>query len=89
MEVKCGTLRALYKAWSQVRVLPWEFVEILYTLVNPAMLVKLVPNGNITPSIIHDCFPFLFHACIMMRSMGDRIIGLDNEEIIIGAKIDA
>lgn len=40
--------------------LPWDFTEVLYALVNPAMLVKLVPNGNITPSISHHCFPFLF-----------------------------
>ncbi|KAJ5891285.1 uncharacterized protein N7473_007513 [Penicillium subrubescens] len=77
----------LYKAWSEERVLPWEFTKVPYALVNPAMLVKLVPNGNITPSLSHDCFPFLFRACIMMRSMGDQIIGLDRKEIVIGAEI--
>lgn len=68
-------------------MLPWDFTEVLYALVNPVMLVKLVPNGNITPSISHDCFPFLFRACIMMRSMGDQIVWLDGEEIIISAEI--
>lgn len=67
VKVTCGTLRALYKAWSEERVLPWEFTKVPYTLVNPAMLVKLAPNGNMTPSINHDCFPLLFRTCIMMR----------------------
>ncbi|OKO93309.1 hypothetical protein PENSUB_12372 [Penicillium subrubescens] len=87
VERKSGTFRALYKAWSEMRILPEDFAKVLHTLVSPAMLVKLVPNGNITPLISHDCFPFLFRACIMMRSIGDRIVGLDGEEIIIGAEI--
>jgi hypothetical protein len=67
VKVTSGALRALYKAWSEERVLPWEFTKVPYTLVNPAMLVKLAPNGNMTPSISHDCFPLLFRTCIMMQ----------------------
>lgn len=81
------TLQELYSAWSQVRVLPRQFDAVLYELLDPKMLVRLGKKNISTIIGSYNCFPFLFRASIMMRSMGDVIEGLDGQDIIIGAEI--
>jgi hypothetical protein len=51
------------------------------------MLLKLAPRGEITPDISYSCFPFLFRALIMMRSIGDTITRFSREQVIIGKEI--
>ena len=85
--VVCSTLPALYKEWSKVRVLPRDYSQIPYALLSPSMLVQVAPGGNISPQTSHACFPFLFRASIMMRSMGDTIVGFGSEEVVIGKEI--
>jgi hypothetical protein len=83
----CQTLQELYSAWSQVRVLPRQFDAVPYELLDPKMLVRLGKKNIGTIIGSYNCFPFLFRASIMMRSMGDVIKGLDGQDIIIGAEI--
>lgn len=74
-DVACGNIRELYTAWSKIQVLPRDFDSVPYALLNPAMLVRLAPGGQISPALGHAIFPFLFRTSPMMRSMGDRIGG--------------
>ncbi|KAJ5461960.1 uncharacterized protein N7458_003512 [Penicillium daleae] len=83
----CQALQELYSTWAQVCVLPRQFDAVPYELLDPKMLVRLGKKNISTIVGSYNCFPFLFRASIMMRSMGDVIEGLDGQDIIIGAEI--
>ncbi|KAJ5380671.1 uncharacterized protein N7496_003099 [Penicillium cataractarum] len=85
--VTCDNLRDLYTAWSKVKVLPEDFDSIPYALLNPAMLARLAPGGQISPALGQAIFPFLLRASTMIRSLGDRIDGVNGQDIVMGAQI--
>lgn len=88
-EVRYPDLRSLYKAWSDVTILPEDSSKIPYELLNPAMLVQLTKDthGEVTTQIGYEAYPFLFRASIMQRSMGDRVLDQNGRSIVIGADI--
>lgn len=86
-DVPCPTLKALYKAWSDVQVLPDDPSKIPYTLINPEMLIKLSENGEVDAKTGYEACPFLFRAAIMQRSMGDQVVDQSGKLIVIGSDI--
>lgn len=77
----CKSLRELYTAWSQVVEFPEDFDLVPYMLLNPKMLVRLGKTNN-SAALSHDCFPFLFRASIMMRSMGIRFMDFMERKLL-------
>jgi hypothetical protein len=86
--VACRDLKSLYKAWSNVRVLPEDPSKTPYALINPAMLIKLrEKKGEITHQIGYEAYPFIFRAAVMQRSMDDRVVDQSGKIVVIGSEI--
>ena len=67
---QCETLLELYRRWSQVSSHPEEdFIEIPYELLDPDIIVQIGPDISAIRG--YDCFPFLFRASVMLRTVGD------------------